>query len=127
MDRRVLILVVITIALSVTAMATLAAAQTGNGVSREAHFEIVQALKDEIQLLKWIGGGVIGALATTVALLFRALEKSRDTRGDDMAEGIKRREALIADVLGSNASLKEAIVDLVQESREQRGAQHGSG
>lgn len=122
MEKKVLILVVITIVLSL-AMVTLAAAQTGaNGVSREAHFAIVQALKDEIQLLKWIGGGVIGALATTVALLFRALEKSRDTRGDDMAEGIKRREALIADVLGSNASLKEAIVDLVQESREQRGA-----
>ena len=124
-DRRVLILVVATIVLSMTAMtamAALAAAQTTGGISREAHFEIVNALRDEIMLLKWIGGGIIGALATTVALLFRALEKSRDSRGDDLVEGIKRREALIVDVLGSNAELKEQIGDLVQEYREQRGA-----
>lgn len=124
-NRKVLALVLLTMVLSAAGIATIAA-QTipSTGISPDAHQAIVAALKEQVSVLKWIGGGVVSAMATTVALLFRALQEANTTSRKDLAEGIRRRETLIEAVLTSNNTLQNTVGDLVNEYRLQRGAKN---
>lgn len=81
-------------------------------IRRSSHEIIVNVINSEIQLLKWIGGGIIAALCTTVGLLWKALDKSNKTSHADLVEGIHRRENIIETCLHGMTESTEAVKEL---------------
>ena len=83
-----------------------------DSIRRSSHELIVEALNEEIALLKWIGGGIVASLATTIALLWKALEKANKSSRDDLVEGIRRREKIIETCLEGMQESTEAVKEL---------------
>jgi hypothetical protein len=100
-------------------------------IARRDHDAIVKAMEQQVGLIKLIGGAIVGSLVTATGLLYRALEKANAQSRNDLVEGIKRREKLVADMTESNTkvvssntevtvavqSLNAEVRDLVKEVR----------
>lgn len=76
------------------------------------------ALENSIAVLKWGGSAVVGALATAVAILYRANEKSNNTQRDDLISGLKAREELITKSLENGIMLQQAVHELSRDITE---------
>ncbi len=78
-------------------------------VTREAHDAVIRAFESQINVLKWVGIAIITSLVSTVALLYRSLEKSRADSRSDWIDGSNRREEILEQNMKTMASSNEAL------------------
>lgn len=90
----------------------------GDTITRRAHEDIVEAMADQVILLKWIGGAIVGSLVTAVGLLYRSLERANAQSHEDLVEGIRRRETLVETVTQSNSEIVKSNSDVIKGIQE---------
>lgn len=72
----------------------------------------LSALENSITVLKWGGAAVVSALATAVAVLYRANEKANNQQRTDLISGLKAREDLIVRNIETSKNLRKSVEDL---------------
>lgn len=106
-----------------TSQDTLAAGQ--ETITRRSHQDIVEAIENQMAILKWVGGAIVAGLTSAVGLLFRALEKSQAQTHEDLSEGIKSRSKLVGLMVEAienvESEIKEMRDDLTQIKAKQNG------
>ena len=81
------------------------------------HQAIVDAMEDQVTIIKWIGGGIVTSLVAAVGFLYRSLERSSHQSRTDLIAGIHRREELVEEVVRSNTEVITEVSEMSEDMK----------